>query len=300
MKNIDIKSLRLFVAICETGNLKSAALQEHIEPSAVSKRLANLELMCGTQLLVRNKTGAKPTPEGQAMLEHARSVLFTMSKAESELASFKKGIQGQVRLVASASAIAEKLLDDLSMFMLQPEYEKIQINIEEQISRDIVQAIKDGQAQLGICWGNVDLNGLSSLPYRSDQLVLALPTGHPLSKKKSIQFADAMDLSFVGLPASTAVSSILQREATRHGRQINYRAIVSNFDSAFRVVAAGLGASVVPKEVGEIYVQNRTICTIPLIDEWSKRRFVICFRSKEQLASPTQSLLDFLASKATY
>ena len=50
------------------------------------------------------------------------------------MAAFKKGVQGHVRLVASASAIAESLLDDVSAFMLQPEHEQIQVDIEEKIS----------------------------------------------------------------------------------------------------------------------------------------------------------------------
>lgn len=43
MRDLDLKSLRLLVAVCDCGNIKDAAAQEHIEPSAISKRLAQLE-----------------------------------------------------------------------------------------------------------------------------------------------------------------------------------------------------------------------------------------------------------------
>lgn len=297
MRDIDLKSLRLFVAVCETGNLKRAAEQEHIEPSAVSKRLASLELSCGAQLLVRQRSGAKPTPEGQAMLEHARAVMFTLSKAEADLAAFKKGVQGHVRLVASASAIAESLLDEVSAFMLLPEHEQIQVDIEEKISRDIVQTIRDGQAQLGICWENADLHGLASRPYRTDELVLAVPIGHALAKRKSIRFEESLAFSHVGLPPSTAVSTMLARVAAQAGKRLAFRAVVSNFDSAFRVVTAGLGVSIVPREVGQMYVANQLVKTIPLKDDWAHRRFVICFRSHEELTPASKSLIDFLTPK---
>jgi DNA-binding transcriptional LysR family regulator len=297
LRDIDLKSLRLFVAVCETGNLKSAAEQEHIEPSAVSKRLASLEAVCGAQLLVRHRNGAKPTPEGQAMLEHARSVLFTMSRAATDLAAFKKGIQGHVRLVASASAIAESLLDEVSAFMLLPEHEQIQIDIEEKISKDIIQTVRDGQAQLGICWENIDLNGLASRPYHSDELVLAVPVGHKLAQKKSIYFEESLDFSHVGLPPSTAVSTMLQRVAGKVGKRLVFRAVVSNFDSAFRVVAAGLGVSIVPREVGQIYVANHLVKTVALKDSWAHRRFVICFRSSDELTPASKSLIEFLTAK---
>ena len=67
MRDIDLKSLRLFAAVCDNGNIKAAAAQEHIEPSAISKRLAQLEDQLGIQLLVRGRMGAELTPAGQAL-----------------------------------------------------------------------------------------------------------------------------------------------------------------------------------------------------------------------------------------
>lgn len=120
MRDLDLKTLRLLVAVCDHGNMKDAAAQEHIEPSAISKRIAQLEETVGTPVLVRGRRGAEPTPAGRALLEHARTLLFTVDRIEADMAAFKGGIKGQVRLVASASAIAESLLDDLAQFMRAP------------------------------------------------------------------------------------------------------------------------------------------------------------------------------------
>src|SRR5215510_5844832 len=103
MQDLDLKSLRLFVAVCDHANIKLAAEQEHIEPSAISKRIAQLEDTLGTTLLLRGRRGVQPTPAGMALLEHARNVLFTMQRIEADVASFSRGIKGHVRLVASAS-----------------------------------------------------------------------------------------------------------------------------------------------------------------------------------------------------
>ena len=62
MRDIDIKTLRLLVAVCDLQNIKRAAVQEHIEPSAISKRIAQLEAALGTPLLVRSRRGVQPTP----------------------------------------------------------------------------------------------------------------------------------------------------------------------------------------------------------------------------------------------
>ena len=105
MRDLDVKTLRLFVAVCESRTMARAAEQEHIEPSAISKRIAQLEDDLGVELLVRGRRGVQTTPAGLALLEHARSVLFTMDRIVADAASFAGGVQGHVRLIATASAM---------------------------------------------------------------------------------------------------------------------------------------------------------------------------------------------------
>jgi DNA-binding transcriptional LysR family regulator len=154
VQDLDVKTLRLFVAVCECRTMARAAEQEHIEPSAISKRIAQLEGDLGVELLMRGRRGVQPTPAGVALLDHARSVLFTIDRMVSDAAAFSGGIHGHVRLLATASAIAEALLDDIAAFMRIPANRNIKIDIEERVSRDLVRQIREGSASLGICWAD--------------------------------------------------------------------------------------------------------------------------------------------------
>ncbi len=299
MRDLDLKSLRLLVAVCDNGNMKDAAAQEHIEPSAISKRIAQLEDAIGTQVLVRGRRGAEPTPAGRALLEHARNVLFTMDRIEADMAAFKGGIKGQVRVVASASAIAESLLDDLTAFMRAPEHQDIKVDIEERFSKDIVGMVREGVVSLGVCWSNADFSGLEHRPYRRDELTLAVPLDHPLAQHKALHFEDTLAYEHVGLQPSTAVYTMLGRAAAKTGRQMSYRVVVSNFDAAFRVVAAGLGISVVPRQVSEIYVSAGQVRIIPLLNSWAERQFAICFRRHGDLTPAAERLVEFLCQKSS-
>lgn len=298
MRNLDLKSLRLLVAICDAGNMKDAAAEQHIEPSAVSKRIAQLEDAVGTPVLVRGRHGAVPTPAGRALLEHARSVLFTMDRIEADMAAFKGGIKGQVSVVASASAIAESLLDDLAAFMGDPEHADINVSIEERFSKDIVSMVKEGVVSLGVCWGSTDFRGLEFRPYRRDELTLVVPKDHPLAKRSSLYFEETLDYEHVGLQPATAVYSMLDRAATKAGRRMSYRVVVSNFDAAFRVVGAGLGISVVPREVSRIYVSAGQVEIVTLLNDWAQRQFAICFRKEQDLTPAATRLLEFLSDQA--
>ncbi len=298
MRDIDLKTLRLMVAVCEHKNMARAAHDEHIEPSAVSKRIAQLESDLGVPLFTRSRRGVLPTPAGNALLEHARNVLFTMDRIASDVAAFGSGLRGSVSVCASASAIAESLLDDVASFMSMPAHENVRVHVEEWLSHDLVRRLREGAASVGVCWDNVDLEGLEHRPYREDRLALAVHPEHPLAKRATLRFTDTLDYEHVGLPPTTAVHMMLQRAAARAGGTVSYRAVVSNFDAAFRVVAAKLGISVIPQVVGDTYARILDVRVIPLTDEWAKRKFVVCFRDFESLQPAAQRMVDHLVERA--
>ena len=298
MRDIDLKTLRLFVAVVDCRSMARAAEQEHIEPSAISKRIAQLEDDLGVELLLRGRRGVQTTPAGLALLEHARTVLFTMDRIAADAASFTGGVEGHVRLIATASAIAEALLDDIASFMREPDNRNIKVDIEERVSRELVRELRDGNASLGVCWDRVDFEGLAHRPYRRDRLALAVYAGHPLAGRASIGFEETLDFDHVGLPPSTAVHTMLQRAAASAGRTVTYRVVVSNFDAALRVVAADLGVSVVPFEVGRRAAAHADVSLVPISDAWAERRFAVCFRQREALPPASRRLLDHLEARA--
>lgn len=298
MRDIDLKTLRLLVAVCDHQNMARAAEQAHIEPSAVSKRIAQLEADLGTPLLLRSRRGAQPTPAGLAVLEHARNMLFTMDRLVSDAAGFGAGVKGHVRLVATASAIAESLLDDIASFMREPVNRNIKVDVEERFSRDVVRQLREGTASVGVCWDSVNLEGLQHRPYRRDRLALAVHPEHPLAQKKSLRFEQTLAYEHVGLQPSSAVHSMLQRAAARRGRTVSYRAVVSNFDAAFRVVAANLAISVIPLEVGGQVASMLGVKLIPLTDAWAQRNFAVCFQDIAALQPAVRRMVEHLVERA--
>jgi DNA-binding transcriptional LysR family regulator len=298
VRDIDLKTLRLFVAVCDHRNIARAADEAHIEPSAISKRIAQLEADLGVPLLSRSRRGVEPTGAGIAMLEHARNVLFTLERIGNDVAAFGGGLRGRVSVCASASAMAEALLDDIAAFMREPGNANIRVDVEERLSSDLVRQLREGAASVGVCWDNVDLQGLQHRPYRRDRLALAVHPDHPLATEPHLNFEATLAYEHVGLLPSTAVHIMLQRAAASAGKTLSYRVIVSSFDAAFRVVAAGLGISVVPVEVAATYQAVFGVKVIPLVDAWAERRFVVCFKGFDLLQPAAQRMVEHLTSRA--
>lgn len=297
MRDLDLTTLRLFVSVCETGNIARAGERANIVGSAISKRLAQLENTVGTPLLMRKRHGVQPTAAGQTLLEHARAMLDSAARIEQDMGGYAAGLRGQVRILASVSAMAESLADDVAAFLQLPAHGNIQVDLEERVSPEIVRGVRDGAASLGVCWDAADLGGLQSRPYRSDHLCMVVPANHPLANRKSLRFEQTLDYEHVSLSVNSAVQVMLQRAAARLGRTLIHRVIVSNFEAALRVVRAGLAISLVPREVAEVYARTYGLQMIPLAEPWAQRRFIICFRDAQGLSPSAQLLADHLAAQ---
>jgi DNA-binding transcriptional LysR family regulator len=291
----DPVTLRLFVAVCEERNIARAADREAIVASAVSKRIAGIEAEIGTPLLVRGRRGIEPTAAGEALLRQAREVLGTMARMHAELSDFASGAQGNVRVVAAPAALAEQLADDIGAFLKQ--HPRVRVSLDERVSGEIVHAVREGAAELGVLWDASDLSGLTTLPYRRDQLCLAAPPAHPLARRKRISFAEALPHVSVAVAPGGMMDRLLQREAARLDATLVNRVQVSNMDAAARIVAAGLGPAILPREAVSAYAGS-ALALVPLTDDWAERRFVVCLRGDGSLSAAARLLSEHLRDAA--
>lgn len=298
-QDFDLTSLRLFVVVCDVGNIARAARREHLVSSAVSKRMAQLERQTGTPLLVRKRYGVAPTPAGETLLEYARAMLANARRIEDAMAAYASGVSGQVRLLVNASVMTEALADDVVTFMKTPAHRGIRIEIEERLSSAVVAGIHEGLASIGIVWEQAELRGLQTRHYRSDHLGVVVPPDHPLAQRDQVAFAETLAWDQVGLPESSVIQQLLERAALASGQRLRSRVMVASYEAAMRVAYAGLAICIVPRELFSLGFEGSGLRHIPLADAWAERRFVLCFRDAQQLSAAALLLLAHLEQGGT-
>jgi DNA-binding transcriptional LysR family regulator len=300
-RRLDLTTLQLFAAVCEHGSIGKAADKEFIAASAVSKRLSDLEAAAGTALLYRHARGVSPTPAGEALLHHARSVLLSLDRIQGDLTEYAEGIKGHVRIHANISAIVEFLPEDLGAFARK--HPQLKIDLQEHLSSDIVRAVHDGAADVGICNPQADLLGLQSRAYRQDRLVLVLPRKHALARKlsgkkdkKGMPFVDTLDFDHVGLHSTSALYLAQRRAAAEVGKQLQLRIQVTSLDAMCRMIDNGLGVGVMPDRAFELVGSVGDLVAVPLLDAWALRDLLLVARDFETLPAPAKLLVEHLVA----
>ncbi|NJS36006.1 MAG: LysR family transcriptional regulator [Brachymonas sp.] len=294
-RRLDLTTLQLFAAVCEHGSIGKAADKEFIAASAVSKRLSDLEAAAGTALLYRHARGVNPTPAGEAFLHHARSVLLSLDRMQGDLVEYAEGIKGHVRIHANISAIVEFLPEDIGAFAKK--HSKIKIDLQEHLSGDIIRAVHDGAADIGICNPQADLKGLAVERYRQDRLVLVCPKRHALSRRKQIDFVESLDFDHVGLHSNSALYLAQRRAAADVGKLLQLRIQVTSLDAMCRMIDNGLGVGVMPDRAFELVGSVGDLVAVPLTDAWALRDLLIVARDFLALPAPAKLLVDHLLSK---
>lgn len=296
LRKLDLTSLRLFVAVCQEKNIARAAERELIAPSAVSRRIADIESIIGLPVIQRQSRGITVTPVGETVLRHALAVIGNIESLGAELSQYFIGAKGSVKIVANLSSIVQFLPEDIAAY--QRIFPEVNIDIEEHNSVDVLRMLAERAADFGICNAIAGVEDFEHVDYRTDRLSVMLPRSHPLGNAPKLQLADLLRESFVGLRGDSALTRLLAREAGILGGALTVRIRVGSLDALCRMVHAGLGIAVVPHQVGELYINTLNVDLVPLSDPWATRRLVILFRAREQLNATAATLVNFLAQRS--
>lgn len=288
----DPDDLRLFLAVLEHGSITAGAAALPLSVPAASERIRDLEAALGVRLLVRSKRGVAPTDAGLALADQARRVLLQIERLHAEMRPYARGLRGRVRLLCNTAAMSEYLPEVLGRFLaVHPD---IDVDLQERWSHEVLQALRAGEAELGILADSVDTTGLEAFRFHDDRLVLVVPPARR-PRRRSLAFLDTLDDAHVGLSEESGLSRFLADHAGRAGRVLHCRVRVKSFDGIRRLVAQGVGVGIMPERAARRPLADGEVKVLGLTDAWARRRLLVCTPDRRALPATARALLAALS-----
>ena len=244
---IDLRQLRQFVIIAELGSYRRAADALHIAQPALSVSIQKLEHAVGVPLLVRGAKGVTLTPAGDALMADARRALFHTDQARQAARRVALGEWGTLRLGFVGSATYMLLPRCLPAFRTQ--YPDVQLELREDSAVGLAAMLRANEIDAGLVRGPLaEGTALESWVVERDDLILAVPAGHPLAGGGPVDLARARGESFVTyapakVPGLHGVTQALCRKAG-FSPHISQEAI--QVQTLVSLVASGMGLALVP------------------------------------------------------
>jgi len=296
VRDIDPVSIRLFLATLEEGSIARAAARENIVPSAVSKRISEMEAQLRVPLLDRGAKGAQATPAGLALAHHARHLLQSMDRMQREMAGYVEGVRGVIKVLASVTSLSGELPADILRF--RADRPQIEVDVEERTTPAIYRSVREGLADVGVASEFASHEGLQVFPYRRYVLAAVLPGGHALAGAKHVAYADLLGDDLVELGRDSGLSLVFDEAAREARTSRTVRARVSSFETICMLVDRGMGVGVAPLYLKAAKERALGVRFVPLSDAWAQPRSFVAVRDFDALPPAAQAFVSHLRASA--
>ena len=182
---MEIRQLRAFVAIAESGTFTAGALRVHVTQAAISMQIRQLENEIGAKVFVRAPRHVILTEAGEQLLRRARQILREHDAALDEIAELAGAERGRLRIgSASAMVLTEQLPTILKE--LRKQHPAAEIAVTSGTSEVLVDQILAGEVDVAFVSLPVDERGIKTERLSEDQLVAIASPRHKLAKQRTI------------------------------------------------------------------------------------------------------------------
>ena len=290
--NITVKQLRAFVAVAKTRSFTEACDQLHLSQPALSVAIKNLEDALGGQLLARTTRTLALTPEGEAFYPTAQRLLADLDEAYEEMHNRFSLFRGKIAIASMPSFASNQLPAALKIF--RERFPAINVMVHDVIAEDVVDMVRTGRVEVGVTFDPDDAGDLNFHPLFDDRFIAVIPTSHPLSAQSVVRWPDLLEDDFIILQRPSSVRLLVESKLESQGMTLNPQYETHQLATIGRMVATGLGVSVVPSLCLRQMEELGALCR-PLEAPIVNRRVGILTRRRYPLSTGARELVDVLA-----
>src|SRR5713101_7142038 len=241
---MEMHQLRYFVAVARSGNFSRAAEQCHVSQPSLSQQIQKLEDELGERLFDRMKREARLTSHGETFLPRAVRILEEADAAKREVADAKSLLCGTVT-VGVLPTIAPYLLP-AAMTIFTEKFPGVEIVVQEDTTARLLKLALACEIDFALASRPIHDERLEIRKLFSEELLLALPPGHPLIHKHTVSANDLEDQRLIVMKEGHCLGDQVLGFCDRHDlhRHISFRS--AQLETIQALVRAGLGISLVP------------------------------------------------------
>jgi DNA-binding transcriptional LysR family regulator len=236
------RDLRYFAVVAEELHFTRAAERLYVSQPALSKQIRSLERQLGASLFVRDRQGVALTPAGTALLPHARRVLEAWEAAWTAVEEAKAAQRCTLVVGMSTSPGRGGLLPAVRSRFTATCPDAV-VRLRQVGWEDPSAGLADGASDVAFVW--LPLPGqdrYGHLVVAEEPRLVALPDGHRLARRDTVDFADLLDEPFLALPASAGpLRDYWLATDARDGRPVRVGAEVASTEETYEALTAGLG-----------------------------------------------------------
>ncbi len=286
---MELRHLRTFRAVAETGSFTLAGRRVNLSQAAVSLHIKALEEELGTALFARVHKRATLTPAGRVLLHHAHAILSACDRVRAEIAVLAEEQRSSLRVGTASTMIAIHPLPEI-LSELKKRFPLLDLLVFAGTSEAIVRRLLDHRLDIGLISLPVEAPLLQTEPLYGDRLMAVVPPSHPLALAREVSVqqlaSEPLILGERGGNRRRIIDLFFEHAGVRP-----HVAMELNRDEAIkRMVEVGLGVGILPWITVQREVQAGVLRALPIRGLKSRWELGLAYRREE---TPSEALLAF-------
>jgi DNA-binding transcriptional LysR family regulator len=296
---MDLRRLEVFAKVAELGSFSRAAEALFLTQPTISEHVRALELEVGLSLLDRLGRGATPTPAGRVLLDYAHRMLRLSEEARQALDQFQGRMSGT--LIVGGSTIPGEYVLPALIGQFKAKYPEIAISLRVGASRHVSEWVDEGRVEVGVVGAQPPLRTLRARELMSDELVVAVPGGHPWAGRTHVRLADVRTEPLILREPGSGSREALERALAAAGTDLDAFRIAGEIGSTQAVkqaVRAGVGITIISRRAVEDECRAGLVHCVKVRDLKVARSFYLVTHRERTRSPLAEAFVAFLESQA--
>ena len=239
---MDLRRLRLFLAVVDQGSFTAAAATVHVAQPAVSLAVRELETELGAPLLVRSRKGAHLTPAGEALVGPARQAVRDIENATAAVAAVTGLVAGRLDLASLPTLAADPVAELVGQFRRAHPGVTVRLGAPADLA-ELADDVRSGAAELGITEGGPSNRQLAEVPLGEQELLAVSPPGGPT---RAVRLTQLAGMPLVLSPAGTSMRDVVETALASVGVAADVAVETAQRDALIPLALAGAGTTFLP------------------------------------------------------
>ena len=293
---MDLKQLRAFLTVAETGNVTRAAEVLHLVQPAVSRQLRLLEEDIGAPLFDRGRHGMALTPAGQSLVGYARRAMLELERARAEIGGTANGVNGLVTLGLLPSTI--DMLSSPLIAAMAAEYPGVRVRIAMGYAGTLLRWLESGEVDAALLYGAARSAEVQTTPLIEEALWVIGPKEAKLRKNKPVPLAKLAGMKVVLPSAPHGIRALVEHACTVANVTLDICAETNALSVQRSLVLGGHGLTILPPIAVAEDLRTGKLSGAPLADPPIARTIVLALPANRATGRHVRCAVDLLVREA--
>jgi DNA-binding transcriptional LysR family regulator len=291
---MQLESLKIFCDVVRRASFSRGARDNGISQSSASQVVHQLEVRLGVKLIDRSKRPLVPTSHGKVFFEGCKDLLARYLEVENRVKALEdeRNLAGTVRVAAIYSVGLLHMSRYVERF--HQDYPEVEARIEYLHPIRVIESVIGGDAELGLVSFPRKWPELTVIPWREEEMVLAVHPSHRLAGLDEVDAAELDGETFVGFESGLPIRRAVDRFLRKHHVHVRVSLEFDNIETIKRAVEVPSGVSIVPGPTVAGEVKAGTLRCVRFKDRRPTRPLAIIHRRSEQLGLAASRFLELL------